>query len=218
MSRHALVDLSQVLNTPPRSLDRERLAAAELRELRKLLANAGFSQLPAAVASHESTQDRAQLEQEPAREVTQEHMQEYAQERIQNSREEHLSERMQGANQGRSETRSSERLQEGIHERMRKETQKSREQQTNEGPQEPIPDNAQERIGERPSENAHRLNELRRLYEPYAHALSERLLMPIGNWTPEKHITENWRTSAWARISGDLESSPLADPDEKSHF
>lgn len=121
MSRHALVDLSQVLNTPPRSFDRERLPAAELAELRKLLAAAGFVQCGA------------------------------------------------------------------------------------DCPQEVMQQNDQ------------RLAQLRRLYEPYAHALSERLLMPIGNWAPEKHITENWRTSAWARISGDLESSPLSD-DEPQHF
>ena len=139
MSRHALVDLSQVLNTPPRPFDRERLPAAELRDLCKLLVNAGFSD-SSAVA--------------------------------------HAAELVHQA------------LHENSHETTQETTQHSDA----------------------------RLNELRRLYEPYAHALSERLLMPVGNWAPEKHLTENWRTSAWARISGDLDSSPLADPEEKTHF
>lgn len=118
ISRHALVDLSQVLNTPPRNFQRERLPVAELRDLCKQLANSGFAQCSFA----------------------------------------------------------------------------------------------------RDHESEARLADLRRLYEPYAHALSVRLLMPVGNWAPEKRVTENWRTSAWARISGDLDPSPLADDDEKSHF
>ncbi len=118
ISRHALVDLSQVLNTPPRNFPGERLSQQELHELCQQLSKAGFAQCSFADGHEKET----------------------------------------------------------------------------------------------------RLAELRHLYEPYAHALSERLLMPVGNWMPEKRVTENWRTSAWARISGDLESSPLADDDEKSHF
>ena len=194
ISRHALVDLSQVLNTPPRSPNRERLSAAELCELRKLLANAGFSESTIAAASHESTQAPTQSLSEYAHEATQEHTHERTQ---------------MGIHEG-AEKQMKKRMQEEIHE--------SREQQVSERMQQGIQEAMQERIAGGTSEKPQRLNELRRLYEPYAHALSERLLMPIGNWTPEKHITENWRTSAWARISGDLESSPLADPEEKSHF
>ena len=114
ISRHALVDLSQVLNAPPKSFNEERLPAAELQELRALLIQAGLSQCCA--------------------------------------------------------------------------------------------------------EEDRRFGDLRAMYEPYASALSERLLMPVGNWAPQAKIIENWRTSAWARISSDFESSPLTQSEEKEHF
>ena len=44
--------------------------------------------------------------------------------------------------------------------------------------------------------------ELRSMYEPYLHALSRRLDMDIPPWILAKEITDNWRTSAWGRISG----------------
>ncbi|HEV2287498.1 MAG TPA: potassium channel family protein [Candidatus Acidoferrales bacterium] len=126
ISRHAIVDLSQVLNAPPRPGAHERLPAEELQKLRELLIAAGLSK-----CSHE--------------------------------------------------------------------------------------------------EDA-RLNQLRQMYEPYILALSDRLLMPVGGWAPEKAIRDNWRTSAWARISADAAASsrPHAahsahraaslDPDEEEHF
>jgi Ion channel len=118
ISRHALVDLSQVLGTPPRNFDNERLSAVEFQQLCEMLTNAGMSRCSAG----------------------------------------------------------------------------------------------------RVDENDQRFNDLRRMYEPYASALAERLLMPIGDWTPSARVTENWRTSAWARISTDLELSPLSEHDEKEHF
>ena len=66
-------------------------------------------------------------------------------------------------------------------------------------------------------ESERRLGDLRRMYEPYIAALSERLLMPVGAWVPAKQIVDNWRTSAWARISTDIET-PLAEAEEKEHF
>src|SRR5579864_3811255 len=66
-------------------------------------------------------------------------------------------------------------------------------------------------------ESERRLGDLRRMYEPYVAALSERLLMPVGAWVPAKHIVDNWRTSAWARISTDIET-PFAEAEEKEHF
>jgi len=129
ISRHAIVDLSQVLNTAPQPGAHERLPAEELQKLRELLIVAGLSKC---------------------------------------SREEDA-----------------------------------------------------------------RLTELRQMYEPYIIALSERLLMPVGAWTPEKAIRDNWRTSAWARISADAAASSQhhaarsahrtaakssADSDEEEHF
>ncbi len=66
-------------------------------------------------------------------------------------------------------------------------------------------------------ESERRLGDLRRMYEPYIAALSERLLMPVGAWVPAKQIVDNWRTSAWARISTDIET-PFAEAEEKEHF
>jgi len=66
-------------------------------------------------------------------------------------------------------------------------------------------------------ESERRLGDLRRMYEPYVAALSERLLMPVGAWVPAKQIVDNWRTSAWARISTDIET-PFAEAEEREHF
>ena len=44
--------------------------------------------------------------------------------------------------------------------------------------------------------------ELRGMYEPYLYALSQRLEMDVPPWILAKEITDNWRTSAWGRISG----------------
>ncbi|HKF50680.1 MAG TPA: potassium channel family protein [Candidatus Acidoferrales bacterium] len=115
ISRHALVDLAQVLNTPPRNFDEERLPPAELQRLRTLMISSGLSECC--------------------------------------------------------------------------------------------------------PEDDHRFAEMRRMYEPYARALSDRLLMPIGKWAPAAAVIDNWRTSAWARIStAEFESSPLTQAEEKEHF
>jgi Ion channel len=49
---------------------------------------------------------------------------------------------------------------------------------------------------------AAKLSELRQMYEPYLHGLSEYLYMEIPPWILAKEITDNWRTSAWGRITG----------------
>lgn len=117
ISRHAVVDLAQVLNCPPKRIDGERLPADELRKLHTLLIAASLSEC--------CEDDREEDEQ--------------------------------------------------------------------------------------------RLADLRHMYEPYVAALSERLLMPVGKWVPSKTIVDNWRTSAWARISTDIET-PFGEAEEKEHF
>ncbi|HEV2615516.1 MAG TPA: potassium channel family protein [Candidatus Acidoferrales bacterium] len=117
ISRHAVVDLAQVLNCPPKRTDGERLPADELRKLHTLLIAANLSEC--------------------------------------------------------------------------------------------CVDNREE--------DEQRLGDLRRMYEPYIEALSSRLLMPVGKWVPSKAIVDNWRTSAWARISTDIET-PLSEAEEKEHF
>jgi hypothetical protein len=44
-----------------------------------------------------------------------------------------------------------------------------------------------------------RLVRLRRTYEPYINALSERLLLPLPRWTASAASLDNWQTSAWGR-------------------
>ena len=47
-----------------------------------------------------------------------------------------------------------------------------------------------------------KLKELREMYEPYLNGLSLRLLMPIPSWGAGAKFEENWKRSAWGRISG----------------
>jgi hypothetical protein len=46
-----------------------------------------------------------------------------------------------------------------------------------------------------------RLEKLRSMYEPYVHALSEHLLMPLPQWEVAAKSADNWQTSAWERIA-----------------
>jgi hypothetical protein len=46
-----------------------------------------------------------------------------------------------------------------------------------------------------------KLKELRKMYEPYLNGLSLRLLMPLPSWGVGAHFVENWKRSAWGRIS-----------------
>jgi hypothetical protein len=57
--------------------------------------------------------------------------------------------------------------------------------------------------------------ELRRMYEPYLEALGRHLFMQVPPWILAKEISDNWRTSAWGRISGLASSDPRqAPPDD----
>jgi len=47
-----------------------------------------------------------------------------------------------------------------------------------------------------------RLAELRRMYDPYVEALSQRLLMDLPNWIGDNR--HNWTTSKWERIAGSV--------------
>ena len=48
---------------------------------------------------------------------------------------------------------------------------------------------------------AERLSKLRNMYEPYAHALSEHLMMSLPAWEASAKVVDNWQTSAWGRIA-----------------
>ncbi len=62
------------------------------------------------------------------------------------------------------------------------------------------------------------LTELRQMYEPYIASLSARLMMPVAPWISNKVQKDNWKTTAWARISADVERVPRHDGDEREHF
>ncbi len=55
-----------------------------------------------------------------------------------------------------------------------------------------------------------KLADLRLMYEPYIHSLSRHLCMNLPPWIAAKEAKDNWRTSAWSRISG-FESRPSSE-------
>jgi hypothetical protein len=61
--------------------------------------------------------------------------------------------------------------------------------------------------------SAEKLKKLREMYEPYLQALSEFLYMELPPWILATEITDNWRTSAWGRITG-FSASVQQDPDD----
>jgi hypothetical protein len=62
-----------------------------------------------------------------------------------------------------------------------------------------------------------KLLELREMYEPYLNGLSLRLLMPLPTWGVGHRFVENWKRSAWGKISsGPADSGGSSG--ESSHF
>lgn len=62
-----------------------------------------------------------------------------------------------------------------------------------------------------------RLTGYRQMYEPYVHALSERLLMPIPAWSHANRAA-NWQTSAWEKVSaGASGEEAAASPADEEH-
>ncbi|PWT90960.1 MAG: two pore domain potassium channel family protein [Blastocatellia bacterium] len=45
-----------------------------------------------------------------------------------------------------------------------------------------------------------RLEEFRKMYEPYVFALAKKLLMPLPPWILPEDAIDNWKTSAWGRL------------------
>jgi hypothetical protein len=67
-------------------------------------------------------------------------------------------------------------------------------------------------------EKAETLKELRAMYEPYIAGLSDRLLMYVPPWSLATTRKDNWKTSAWARISGEKFPSAIGEGEDKEHF
>jgi hypothetical protein len=64
---------------------------------------------------------------------------------------------------------------------------------------------------------AKRLGELRRMYEPYIHALSLRLLFPVPPWIREENKTDNWQNGVWEKNALFTGDEPAGHGDE-GHF
>jgi hypothetical protein len=62
-----------------------------------------------------------------------------------------------------------------------------------------------------------KLAELREMYEPYLNGLSLRLLMPLPTWGVGHQFVENWKRSAWGKISSGPEGTGSSST-ESSHF
>ena len=58
-----------------------------------------------------------------------------------------------------------------------------------------------------------KLAKMRSMYEPYLQALSQYLFMELPPWILAKEISDNWRTSAWGRVTGLVMSDPQG-PDD----
>jgi hypothetical protein len=63
-----------------------------------------------------------------------------------------------------------------------------------------------------------KLVELRRMYEPYVHALSEYLRMPLPPWFRITMALDSWQTSAWERITTEITTSPRSRVSLDEHF
>ncbi len=68
----------------------------------------------------------------------------------------------------------------------------------------------------RSTEADQKLQHLRRMYEPFAYSLSERLLVILPAWFPAEEPVDNWRTSAWGRSASDVAAVSRAVDEEHS--
>jgi Ion channel len=66
-------------------------------------------------------------------------------------------------------------------------------------------------------DSSQKLKELRDMYEPYLHALARYLFVELPPWILASEITENWKTTAWGRISG-ISSRGHAHETIEEHF
>jgi Ion channel len=62
-----------------------------------------------------------------------------------------------------------------------------------------------------------RLNELRRMYEPYLDSLSHRLQLSLPPWVSETSKKDNWQISAWGNHIG-MKQTESSENREEGHF
>ena len=55
-----------------------------------------------------------------------------------------------------------------------------------------------------------KLTKLRNMYEPYIYSLGTYLRQPLPPWIPLKKGKDNWQTTAWAEVMGQVEKSAAA--------
>jgi hypothetical protein len=63
-----------------------------------------------------------------------------------------------------------------------------------------------------------KLNELRSMYESQLNGLSQRLLMPLPSWGVGAKFVENWRRTAWDRITSESAAPKQPGGREPGHF
>ncbi len=64
---------------------------------------------------------------------------------------------------------------------------------------------------------AETLERLRAMYEPYLFGFADRLLMALPVWNPPKGSVDNWRTSAWERVSTATNPATVPDLEDDDH-
>jgi len=62
-----------------------------------------------------------------------------------------------------------------------------------------------------------KLENLRAMYEPYLFGFSERLVMTLPAWGPAEPRPDNWRTSAWEKVSSAASPSAVVSVEEDEH-
>lgn len=63
-----------------------------------------------------------------------------------------------------------------------------------------------------------KLGDLRKMYEPLLNGLSRRLLMPLPSWGVGAKFVENWKRTAWERITSESAAPKAPDGGESGHF
>jgi len=61
------------------------------------------------------------------------------------------------------------------------------------------------------------LDQLRQMYEPFLSAFSTQLLMPLPAWGAAKAVLDNWRTSAWGKVSTPAATVDVAAIEDEEH-